>query len=40
MEAHTISRNANNARLNRNIPEIMNEVKYPELDGFIENTLF
>jgi putative SOS response-associated peptidase YedK len=40
MEAHTISRIANNTRLNRNIPEIMNKVNYPELDGFIENTLF
>lgn len=40
MEAHTISLIANNTRLNRNIPEIMNKVNYPELDGFIENTLF
>ena len=40
MEAYTISRSANNARLNRNLPEIMKEVKYPELEGFVENTLF
>lgn len=40
MDAYTISRVANNSRLNRNIPEIMTEVKYPELDGYVENTLF
>lgn len=40
MDAHSISRIANNARQNRNYPEIMNKVKYPELDGYVENTLF
>jgi putative SOS response-associated peptidase YedK len=32
MTAYTISRAANNARNNRNVPEILNRVEYPELD--------
>ncbi len=40
MSAHTISKTANYARMNRNLPEIMNEVIYPELDESFQNTLF
>ncbi|HRZ98382.1 MAG TPA: SOS response-associated peptidase [Paludibacter sp.] len=40
MAAHTISRIANNARLNRNVPEIINEVIYPEVDASTQLTLF
>ena len=40
MVAHTISRIANNARLNRNVPEIINEVIYPEVDESTQLTLF
>lgn len=32
MSAYTISKNANSARNNRNIPEIMDRVDYPELN--------
>ncbi|WP_436414103.1 SOS response-associated peptidase [Petrimonas sp.] len=39
MEAYQISKDAGNSRLNRNIPEIKNKVKYPELDDK-ELTLF
>jgi len=31
MKAYTISRDANNARNNRDVPEIMKKVEYPEL---------
>ena len=31
MTAYTISRDANNSRINRDYPEIMNRVNYPEL---------
>jgi putative SOS response-associated peptidase YedK len=37
MKSYTISRHVNNPRNDRNIPEILNEVKYPELN---EATLF
>ena len=39
MEAFTISTAANNVRNNRNIPEIMNPVNYPEL-SFFGSSLF
>lgn len=39
MFAYTISRDANNARLNRDYPEIMHKVLYPELEAE-ENLLF
>lgn len=32
MKAYTVSRKINSARNDRNIPEIIDEVKYPELD--------
>ena len=32
MEAHTISKDANSTRNNRNVPEILEPVAYPELD--------
>jgi len=31
MTANTISQAANSARANRNVPEIVNHVSYPEL---------
>ena len=37
MQAYTISKYVNNPRNDRNIPEILNEVRYPELN---EATLF
>ncbi|MDO9154716.1 MAG: SOS response-associated peptidase [Paludibacter sp.] len=40
MNAYTISRIANNARMNRNLPEIMNEVVFTELDAHIQTSLF
>lgn len=39
MSSHSISTDAGNARKNRNVAEIKNEVKYSEL-GAKENTLF
>lgn len=39
MSAYTISREANSARNNRNVPEILNKVEYSELDA-LDNTLF
>ena len=39
MTAFTISRSAGNSRINRDIPEIMEKVEYPELIEF-ENRLF
>ena len=39
MNAYTISREANNARNNRDVPEIMNKVEYKELSEE-DNTLF
>lgn len=39
MDAHSISKNVNKSTENRNVPEIKNEVKYPEL-GAPEQTLF
>jgi putative SOS response-associated peptidase YedK len=40
MAAYTISRDANNARNNRDVPEIMHPVEYKELQEKEENTLF
>lgn len=40
MNAHTISKIANNARANRNFAEIMHEVVYPDLDRPQNLTLF
>ena len=34
MTAHSISQTANSARVNRNVPEILNPVDYPELALF------
>lgn len=39
MKAYTISRNANHTHINRNVPSIVNEVKYPEIE-WMNNTLF
>jgi len=33
MNAYTISKNANSSRYNRNVPEILEKVNYPELEG-------
>jgi len=40
MKAYTISRVANNVRLNRNVPKILNEVLYSEIDSMYRTTLF
>jgi hypothetical protein len=37
MEAHTITKAASNAKVNRNYPEILHKVSYPELN---QQTLF
>jgi putative SOS response-associated peptidase YedK len=39
LKAYTISRNVNNPRLNHNFAEILQELRYPELD-YQSNTLF
>ena len=40
MASHTISRIANNVKLNRNIPEIMDKRIYTEIESPIQTTLF